>query len=115
MRYNSRTSVYHQSPLAELLVDLGHEGDDELNELVFVHPFCMKVGYEEADVVASDGFPSEDYETFRTLHEEAHEPPALDRWQFVWFLDADAYPHRIDGSFDEGLFVLVPADDHRGE
>lgn len=49
---NSGPSVDRQLHLADLFVDLLHEMDDKVHQLVFIHLFCVEVGDEEADVIA---------------------------------------------------------------
>lgn len=44
--------VDRQLHLADLLVDLLHEVDDEVHQLVFVHLLRVEVGDQEADVVS---------------------------------------------------------------
>jgi len=38
--------------LTDLLINLLHEVNDEVNQLVFVHLLCVEVCYQEADVIA---------------------------------------------------------------
>ena len=48
---NSRTRVDGELHLADLLINLLHEVDDEVDELVLVHRLCVEVGNQEADVI----------------------------------------------------------------
>jgi hypothetical protein len=44
--------IDRQLHLTDLLVDLFHEMDDEVHQLVLVHLLCVEVGDEETDVIA---------------------------------------------------------------
>ena len=52
LRYDTGTGIDRQLHLADLLVDLLHEGDDEVHQLVLVHLLRVEVGDEETDVIA---------------------------------------------------------------
>jgi len=49
---DASSGVDRQLHLTYLLVNLFHEVDDEVDQLVFVHLLCVKIGYQEADVIA---------------------------------------------------------------
>lgn len=49
---DSGAGVDGEFEVADLLVDLLHEADDEVYELVFEHALQVEIGDEEADVVA---------------------------------------------------------------
>ena len=92
---NTSTSVNRKLHLADLLVDVLHELDDEVDELVLEHGLGMGVGDEEADVevghlagllvLVGDGLPSEDEEVLCSLGKEAHEPLRKDVLKNVFF------------------------------
>lgn len=49
---SSRSGIHWQSHVADLLVDILHECNDEINKLVLVHAFSVCVGNQETDVIA---------------------------------------------------------------
>ena len=49
---NSRARVDGQLHLVDLLVDLLHEVNYKVNQLVLVHLLCVEVRHQEANVVA---------------------------------------------------------------
>ena len=69
----SRPGVDAELHLRDLLVNLLHELDDEVDQLVPVHLVRVEVGDEEADVVPLDRLPPQDHKVFRPPHHEAHE------------------------------------------
>lgn len=52
LRDDAGPGVHRQLHLADLLVDLLHEVDDKVHQLVLVHLLCVEVGDEEADVIS---------------------------------------------------------------
>ena len=52
--------IQAQLHLANLLVDLLHELDDEIDELVLEHRLGVCICDEKGDVVARHGFPAQD-------------------------------------------------------
>ena len=53
--YNTSSGVDRQLHLTDLFVDLLHEVNDKVHQLVLVHLLCVEVGYEETDVITLDG------------------------------------------------------------
>lgn len=49
---NSGPGVDGQLHLTDLLVDLLHEMDDKIHQLVLVHLLCVEISDEKADVIA---------------------------------------------------------------
>lgn len=49
---NSPPRVDSYLHAADLLVDILHELDDEIYELVFPHPLQMRMGHQKADMVS---------------------------------------------------------------
>jgi len=49
--HNTRTSVNGQLHVADLLVDICHELNDEVHKLVLEHALGVEVGDQETDVI----------------------------------------------------------------
>ena len=56
------------------------------------HSLCVEVGDEEGDVIAFDGFPSQNDEVLGSHHHESHEFVAQDFLDFVglFYRDGDS-------------------------
>lgn len=99
---NTGTSVEVELHLADLLVNVFHELDNKVDELVLVHLLNVEVGDEEADVIVLskeargervrlrkssppylDGLAAKDDKVLSTLHEEAGELLAEDLFNLV--------------------------------
>lgn len=113
--YDAGSGVDREFHLADFLVDLLHEMNDKVHQLVFVHLFCVEVGDEEAYVVALHWFSPQDEEVLRSHHHEAHEFMAQDLLNLVCLLDSNADSDRVDGALDQNLLLVIAADDYRLE
>ena len=51
LSHNTRTSVNGQLHVADLLVDICHELNDEVHKLVLEHALGVEVGDQETDVI----------------------------------------------------------------
>ena len=84
-----RSSVEGQLHLRDLFVNILHELDDEIHQLVLVHLFSLYVRDEETDVVPFNGFTSQHQEVLSTQHHETHELVAQDLLDFVRLFHSD--------------------------
>ena len=66
-----------------------HEMNDKVYKLVPQHLFSVKVGDEEADVIALDLLPPQDDKVLGTAHHEPHELVAEQLLHVVRLLDCD--------------------------
>lgn len=105
--------TYKELHLGDLLVDLLHELDDKVDELVLEHLLGVEVGHEERDVVAGDGLAAQDEEALGALLQEARELVHEDVLDLVGLLDLDADAHAVDAGLDEHALVLVARDGQR--
>lgn len=110
---NSGPSVDRQLHLADLLVDLLHEIDDKVHQLVFIHLFCVEVGDEEADVIALNRFPPQDEEVLCSHHHEPHKFMAEDLLNLIGLFDSNADSHGVYRPLDQDLLLVIAAYDHR--
>jgi len=113
MSNNTSACVDSQLHFADLLVNVCHELDDEVDQLVLEHSFGVEVGHQEADVITLDGLPPEDDKVFSALRQEAHEHLTQDSLEFVSLLDANANTDGVDRTLNQHLFTLVSADNDR--
>ena len=102
------SETYEELHLGDFLVDLLHELNDEVDELVLEHLFGVEVGDEEGDVVALDGLPAEDEEGLGALGEEAGELVNKNALDLVGLLDADADANAVDAGLDEDALIFIP-------
>ena len=66
-----------------------HEMNDKVYKLVPQHLFSVKVGDEEANVIALDLLPPQDDKVLGTAHHEPHELVAEQLLHVVRLLDCD--------------------------
>lgn len=111
--YDTGPGVNGQLHLADLLVDLLHEVDDKVHQLVFVHLLRVEVSDQEANVIALYRFPPQNEEVLSSHHHESHELVAKDLLDLISLFDSNADSDRIDGSFDQNLLLVITADHHR--
>lgn len=52
LSYDASPGVNRQFHLTNFLVDLLHEVDDKVHQLVFVHLLCVEVGNQEANIIS---------------------------------------------------------------
>ena len=79
------------------------------------HLLRVKVGDEEADVVALDLLPPQDHEVLRSPHHEAHELVAKQLLDVIRLFDCDRDPDRVDAGLYQDPLLLVPGHDDRVE
>lgn len=79
--------IDRQLELADFLVNLFHEVNHEVHQLVLVHGLGVEVRDEKADVVALDGFPSQNNEVLGSHHDEAGELVTQDLLDLVGLLN----------------------------
>mmetsp|Transcript_18745 Transcript_18745/g.47431 ORF Transcript_18745/g.47431 Transcript_18745/m.47431 type:complete len:253 (-) Transcript_18745:48-806(-) len=107
---DTSTRIDRELELVDLLVDLLHELDDEVHQLVLEHDLGVVVGDEEGDVISLYWLPSEHDEVFRAHHQKAGELLCQDLFHLIRLLDFDADSHRVDRAFDHHLLVLITRD-----
>jgi len=115
------TGVDRELHLRDLLVDVLHELDDEVDELALVEGLGVNVGDEEGDVVhllavlvlGGDGLAAEDEEVVRALGKEAHEPLGEDLVELIELLQADRDADAVHAGLDKHTLLLVTRD-HNG-
>jgi len=116
------TSIDRKLHLGDLLVNVLHELNDEIDELALVQSLGVYVGDEEADIVGDlltavenldDGLAAEHKEVIGTLSEEAHETLGKDGIELIKLLQADADANAVHGSLDEDTLLLVTSDNNR--
>ena len=99
--------AYKELHLGNLLVNLLHELNDEVNQLVLEHLLCMEVGNQKGDVISLDRFPPKDDEALCSLLQEPCELVDQNVFDLICLLDLDAYAHAVDAGLDEDALVLV--------
>lgn len=52
LSYDASPGVNREFHLTNFLVDLLHEVDDKVHQLVFVHLLCVEVGNQEANIIS---------------------------------------------------------------
>ena len=92
LRANSGSGVDRKLHLRDLLVNLLHEVDDKVHELVAQHLLGVEVGDQEADVVTLDLLPPQDDKVLRPPHHETHELVAQQLLYVICLLDGDGHP-----------------------
>lgn len=112
---NASPRIHSQLHFANLLVDLLHEVDHEIDQLVFVHLLRVEVGDQEADVVALDRFPAQNDKVLGSHHHEPGELVAENFLDFVGLLDGDADPDGVDARLDQDALLFVARNDDRIE
>lgn len=84
---NTGPRIDRQLELADFLVDLFHEVDHKVHQLVLVHGLGVEVGDQEADIVALDWLPSQNNEVLGSHHHEAGELVTQDLLDLVGLLN----------------------------
>ena len=105
--------AYKELHLGDLLVNLLHKLNDEVDQLVLQHLLCMEVGDQEGDVVSLDRFPPEDNKALCSLLQEPCELVDQNVFDLICLLNLDAYAHAVDAGLDEDALVLVTRDGKR--
>ncbi|USP81143.1 hypothetical protein yc1106_08417 [Curvularia clavata] len=98
---------YEELHFGDLLVDLLHELNDKVDELVLQHFLGVEVGDQERDVVALDGLPPQNEERLSSLGQEPCELVDQNVLNLVCLLDLDAYSYTVDTGLDVYTFILV--------
>jgi len=115
------TSVDGKLHIGDLLVDILHELNDEIDELALVKGLSVDVGDEEADIVGdgatvvkslNDGLATKHKEVISTLGKEAHETLCKDGIELIKLLEADADANAVHRSLDENTLLLVTRDNN---
>jgi len=113
------TSVDGKLHLRDLLVDILHELNDEIDELALVQSLGVFVGDEETDIVSDlatvveslhDRLAAEHKEVISTLGEETHEALCKDSIKLIKLLQADADADAVHRCLDEYTLLLVTCD-----
>ena len=112
MRNHAAACIHAQLELVNLAVDILHECHDEVEQLVLHHRLAVRVRDEERDVVSFYGLAAHHLKRLCAKREEVQELLRENFLEFVALLHLDADSQRVDGTFDEALFVFVAADDH---
>lgn len=79
--------IDRQFELADFLVDFFHEMNHKVDQFVLVHGLGVEVCDQEADVVALDGFPSQNDKVLGSHHDEAGELVTQDLLDLVGLLN----------------------------
>lgn len=98
---------YEELHFRNLLVNLLHELNDKVDELVLEHFLRVEVGDEERDVVALDGLPPQNEERLGSLSQEPCELMDQNVLNLVCLLDLDAYSYTVDTWLDVYTLILV--------
>ncbi len=125
--YDTASRIHSDFHTADLLVDILHELNNKVHELVLPHAFEICVSDEETHVVIFGRSASHNHKVLGTLHKKPCEFVTQDLFDFIGLLDFNAYSDGVDGGLDETVLVLrasyaqrieqellVPADLHLG-
>jgi len=98
------TSVDRKLHLRDLLVDIFHELNDEIDKLALVKSLSMNVGDKETDIISdlltivknlNDRLATKHKEVISTLSEEAHETLCKDGIELIELLKANANANAV--------------------
>lgn len=92
---NSRTRIYSQFHFTDLLINFLHEIYDEVNQFVLIHLFCVKISYQETDVISVHRFPPQDDEILCPHHHETHELFTQDFLDLISLFNHYAHSYRV--------------------
>ena len=109
----SPLAAYEELHLRNLLVNLLHELDNEVDQLVLQHLLGVEVCNQERDVVALDRLSSQNVEGLCSLRQEACELVDQDVLNLIGLLDLDAYSYAVDARLNVHAFILVSRDGER--
>lgn len=104
----SSTGIQEELHLRYFLIYFLHELNDEVDQLVLQHSFCMEVRDQERDVVSLDWFPPQDEEGFCSLRQESGKLVDQDVLNFICLLNSDADAHTVYAGLNQDLFILIP-------
>ncbi len=116
------TSVDRKLHLRDLLVDILHELNDEIDELALVQSLGVYVGDKEADIIGDlatvvqslhDRLATKNKEVISTLGEETHETLCKDGIQLIKLLKADADANAVHRCLDKHTLLLVTGNHNR--
>lgn len=110
---DTSASVNRGLHLGDFRVNVLHELDDEIDQLVLVHGLSVEVGDEERDIVSLNGLTTQDDERLSALGQETHELLRQQLLQFIGLLDSNRDSQRVDGTFNQNLLLRSTGDDHR--
>lgn len=96
--------------LGDLRVNLLHELDDKINQLVLVHGLSVEVGDEEGDIVTLDGLTAEDDEGLGALGQETHKLLGEQLLELIGLLHTNADAERVDRTFNQNLLLGSTSD-----
>lgn len=97
--------------LGDLGIDVLHELDDEIDELVLVHRLGVEVGDQEGDIVSLDGLTTQDDERLGTLGQEAHKLLGQQLLQLICLLHSNRDAQRVNRSLYQHTLLLGTSDD----
>ena len=119
---NTSTGIQAQLHLTHLLVELFHERNDEIDQLVLQHLISMEICNQETNVISlielalhlfkstrsnRNSLSSENDKVLGTHHHESRELMTQDLFDFICLFHFDAESDGIDGSLDQDSFLLV--------
>jgi len=122
LRSATSTSVDGKLHLRDLLVDILHELNDEIDKLALVKSLGMCIGDKEADIVLDllavikslhVGLTTENKEVISTLSKETHETLGKNGIKLIKLLQANADTDTVDRSLDKNTFLFVTCNDER--
>jgi hypothetical protein len=131
-QFKGLLGTYEKLHLRDLLVDLLHELNNEVNQLVFQHLRRVEVSDQEWNIIAlppdvsiaasllpgalsayRNRFPPQDKESLRSLRQETCELVDKDMLDLIGLLDLYADAHGVDTRLDEDALVLVSSNRQR--
>ena len=101
--------------LGDLRINVLHELDNEIHQLVLVHALSVEVGHQEGDIISLDGLTTENNEWLGALGQETHKLLGQQFLQFISLLDSNADTQGVDGSLNQNSLLLSTSNDHRVE
>mmetsp|Transcript_22210 Transcript_22210/g.62411 ORF Transcript_22210/g.62411 Transcript_22210/m.62411 type:complete len:206 (+) Transcript_22210:23-640(+) len=110
---NTSTSIHCQLHRTNFLVNILHELDDEINQLMLVELLSVEVRDEEANIVAFDGLPPQNDKVLRSLVQEVHELLAQNAVRVVRLFHLNRDTNGVHRRFNVNHLLVVPGDGDR--
>ena len=99
--------------LGDFRIDVLHELNDEIDQLVLVHGLSVEVGDEERDIISLNSLTTQDDEGLSTLGQEAHELLGEQLLQLISLLNSNRDSQRVDGALNQNSLLRSTRDDDR--
>jgi len=122
LRGATSTSIDRKLHLRDLLVNILHKLNDEIDKLALVKSLSVYVGDKETDIISNlltvieslnDRLTTEHKEVISTLSKEAHETLCKDCIELIELLKANADTNAINRSLNENTLLLVTSNHNR--